>query len=152
MRKICLERCQYNLVEIVCSLVCSFGVVSLSSVFFFFIFYFFMSCIFNLRGDLKVEGLQLFLPIGDCCENCNANIFNDLYLLLLLFQSCTLYVEMAANGMFGAGKDGLINAPDPKRHYTLSMAEIAVFDAEVYEVLMDLTVIIDLAKVRNELK
>nr|XP_058950713.1 alpha-mannosidase 2C1-like isoform X3 [Pocillopora verrucosa] len=60
--------------------------------------------------------------------------------------SCTLYVEMAANGMFGAGKDGLINAPDPKRHYTLSMAEIAVFDAEVYEVLMDLTVIIDLAK------
>ena len=112
-----------------------------------------MSCIFSLRGDLNVEGLQLFLPIGDCCENCNANIFNDLYLLLLLlFQSCTLYVEMAANGMFGAGKDGLINAPDPKRHYTLSMAEIAVFDAEVYEVLMDLTVIIDLAKVRNELK
>ena len=154
MRKICLERCQYNLVEIVCSLVCSFGVVSLSSVFFFFTFYFFMSCIFSLRGDLNVEGLQisLFLPIGDCCENCNANIFNDLYLLLLLFQSCTLYVEMAANGMFGAGKDGLINAPDPKRHYTLSMAEIAVFDAEVYEVLMDLTVIIDLAKVRNELK
>ena len=154
MRKIFLERCQYNLVEIVCSLVCSFGVVSLSSVFFFFTFYFFMSCIFSLRGDLNVEGLQisLFLPIGDCCENCNANIFNDLYLLLLLFQSCTLYVEMAANGMFGAGKDGLINAPDPKRHYTLSMAEIAVFDAEVYEVLMDLTVIIDLAKVRNELK
>ena len=154
MRKICLECCQYNLVEIVCSLVCLFGVVSLSSVFFFFIFYFFMSCIFSLRGDLNVEGLQtsLFLPIGDCCENCNANIFNDLYLLLLLFQSCTLYVEMAANGMFGAGKDGLINAPDPKRHYTLSMAEIAVFDAEVYEVLMDLTVIIDLAKVRNELK
>ena len=151
MRKICLERCQYNLVEIVCSLVCSFGVVSLSSVS-FLIFYFFMSCIFSLRGDLNVEGLQLFLPIGDCCENCNANIFNDLYLLLLLFQSCTLYVEMAANGMFGAGKDGLINAPDPKRHYTLSMAEIAVFDAEVYEVLMDLTVIIDLAKVRNELK
>lgn len=154
MRKIFLERCQYNLVEIVCSLVCSFGVVSLSSVFFFFTFYFFMSCIFSLRGDLNVEGLQisLFLPIGDCCENCNANIFNDLYLLLLLFQSCTLYVEMAANGMFGAGKDGLINAPDPKRHYTLSMAEIAVFDAEVYEVLMDLTVIIDLAKVRDELK
>ena len=154
MRKICLECCQYNLVEIVCSLVCSFGVVSLSSVFFFFTFYFFMSCIFSLRGDLNVEGLQisLFLPIGDCCENCSANIFNDLYLLLLLFQSCILYVEMAANGMFGAGKDGLINAPDPKRHYTLSMAEIAVFDAEVYEVLMDLTVIIDLAKVRDELK
>ena len=56
MQKICLERCQYNLVEIVCSLVCSFGVVSLSSVFFF---YFFMSYIFSLRGDLNVEGLQI---------------------------------------------------------------------------------------------
>lgn len=59
----------------------------------------------------------------------------------------TLYVEMAANGMFGAGKDGVINAPDPAREYTLSMAEIAVFDTAVYQVLMDLTVIIDLAKV-----
>ena len=59
---------------------------------------------------------------------------------------------MAANGMFGAGKDGLINSPDPARVYTLSMAEIAVFDTVVYEVLMDLTVIIDLAKVRDKLK
>ena len=40
MQKICLERCQYNLVEIVCSLVCSFGVVSLSSGFFFLFFIF----------------------------------------------------------------------------------------------------------------
>ena len=56
-------------------------------------------------------------------------------------------MEVAANGMFGAGKDGLINAPDPAREYTLSMAEIAVFDTAVYEVLMDLTVITDLAKV-----
>lgn len=64
----------------------------------------------------------------------------------------TLYVEVAANGMFGAGKDGLINAPDPARKYTLSMAEIAVFDAAVYEVLMDLTVITDLAKVEDKLK
>ena len=59
---------------------------------------------------------------------------------------------MAANGMFGAGKDGMINAPDPMRTYTLSMAEIAVFDTAVYEVLMDLTVIIDLAKVGDNLR
>ena len=62
----------------------------------------------------------------------------------------TLYVEMAANGMFGAGKDGLINSPDPSREYTLSMAEVAVFDVTCYEVIMDMTVIIDLAKVRNK--
>ena len=63
----------------------------------------------------------------------------------------TLYVEMAANGMFGAGKDGLINAPDLSRKYTLSMAEVAVFDTAYYQVLMDLTVIIDLAKVCEEM-
>ena len=40
MQKICLEHCQYNLVEIVCSLVCSFGVVLLSSVFFYFLFFY----------------------------------------------------------------------------------------------------------------
>ena len=40
MKKTRLERCQYNLVEIVCSLVCSFGIVSLSSVFFFLFFIF----------------------------------------------------------------------------------------------------------------
>lgn len=56
---------------------------------------------------------------------------------------------MAANGMFGAGKDGLINAPDPSRMYSLSMAEIAVFDTDCYDLLTDLTVIIDLAKVLN---
>lgn len=54
---------------------------------------------------------------------------------------------MAANGMFGAGKDGLINAPDPSRMYSLSMAEIAVFDTDCYDLLTDLTVMIDLAKV-----
>ena len=61
-------------------------------------------------------------------------------------------MEVAANGMFGAGKDGMINAPDPAREYTLSMAEVAVFDTAVYEVLMDLTVVIDLAKVGDKLK
>ncbi|KAK3724930.1 hypothetical protein QZH41_005689 [Actinostola sp. cb2023] len=57
-----------------------------------------------------------------------------------------LYIEMAANGLFGAGKDGLINVPDPSRRYSLSMAEIAVFDTDCYNLINDLTVIIDLAK------
>ncbi|XP_032228742.2 alpha-mannosidase 2C1 isoform X2 [Nematostella vectensis] len=57
-----------------------------------------------------------------------------------------LYIEMAANGMFGAGQDGLINPPDPARKYSLSMAEIAVFDPLCYQLLTDLNVIIDMAK------
>ena len=58
-----------------------------------------------------------------------------------------LYVEVAANGMFGVGRNGMINPPDPDRHFSLSLSEIAVFDQEVYNLIMDLTVIIDMAVV-----
>ena len=59
----------------------------------------------------------------------------------------SLYIEAVANDMFGAGASGLINPPDPSRHYSISVAEIAVFDRGVYDLLMDLTVIHDMAKV-----
>ena len=49
--------------------------------------------------------------------------------------------------MFGAGRDGLINPPDPGKVYPLAMAEIAVFDQAVYDLLMDLTVLYDMTKV-----
>ena len=58
-----------------------------------------------------------------------------------------LYIEAAAYGMFGAGRDGLINPPDPGKVYPLAMAEIAVFDQAVYELLVDLTVLYDMTKV-----
>ncbi|KAI8506798.1 Alpha-mannosidase 2C1 [Branchiostoma belcheri] len=58
----------------------------------------------------------------------------------------TLYVEMAANGMFGAGQGTMISAPDPNRTFTLSRAELAVLDRDVYNLLMDFEVIIDMAK------
>lgn len=63
-----------------------------------------------------------------------------------------LYVEVVVNGMFGVGKDGLINVLDFVRKYILFMVEIVVFDVVVYEVLMDLIVIIDLVKVEDKLK
>ena len=49
--------------------------------------------------------------------------------------------------MFGAGRDGLINPPDPGKVYPLAMAEIAVFDQAVYDLFMDLTVLYDMTKV-----
>lgn len=49
--------------------------------------------------------------------------------------------------MFGAGASGMINPPDPSRYYSISMAEVAVFDRDVYNLLMDLTLIYDMAKV-----
>ena len=54
---------------------------------------------------------------------------------------------MAANGMFGAGKDGMINPPDPSKSFTLAMAEIAVFSREAYKVICDLKLLLSIIKV-----
>ena len=53
------------------------------------------------------------------------------------------------NGMFGAGQGGMINPPDPDRHCSLSLSEIAVFDQEVYDLIMDLTILYDMTKVHG---
>ena len=59
-----------------------------------------------------------------------------------------LYLEAAANGMFGAGHDGLINPPDPKKSFSVMRVEIAVFEEVVNELLLDLTVLFGMSKVR----
>lgn len=59
-----------------------------------------------------------------------------------------MYVEAAANGMFGAGGGGMINPPDPAREFPLCLAEVAVFEQQVYDLVMDLTVLYDLSKVQ----
>ncbi len=51
--------------------------------------------------------------------------------------------------MFGAGKDGLIVPPDPNKTFTITMAEVGVFQVGVYHLLMDLTVLYDLTKVNH---
>ena len=61
--------------------------------------------------------------------------------------SFTLYIEAAANGMFGAGKGGLINPPDPAREFPLILAEVAVLDQDVSDLLMDMTLLYDMSKV-----
>ena len=50
--------------------------------------------------------------------------------------------------MFGAGAGGLINPPDPNREFPLLLAEVAVFEQEVYDLIMDLTLLYDMSKVR----
>lgn len=62
----------------------------------------------------------------------------------------TVYIEMAANGMFGAGKDGMINTPDPNRTFCLSMVEIAAIDRNIYSIINDLKIIIDMAQNLDE--
>lgn len=60
--------------------------------------------------------------------------------------SFILYVEMACNGLFGVGNDGLINPPDPKRTFVLEKAEIAIRDPLVYQLLRDFDILIGMAK------
>ncbi|NWH64595.1 MA2C1 mannosidase, partial [Geococcyx californianus] len=62
-------------------------------------------------------------------------------------HSLTLYVELACNGLFGAGKGSLIAPPDPDRRFTLSKAELVIFNRDVYELLVDLEILLDMARV-----
>ena len=74
---------------------------------------------------------------------CALRVTVDLYLLRFV-----LYLEAAANGMFGAGHNGLINPPDPRKCYSVSCVEIAVFEDVVNELLLDLTVLFGMSKVK----
>lgn len=49
--------------------------------------------------------------------------------------------------MFGAGKNGLINPPDPGREFSFVLAEVAAFDQDVYDLMMDMMVLYDMSKV-----
>ncbi|XP_027645314.2 alpha-mannosidase 2C1 isoform X2 [Falco biarmicus] len=65
-------------------------------------------------------------------------------------HSLTLYVELACNGLFGAGKGSMIAPPDPDRRFTLSKAELVVFNRDVHELLVDLEVLLDMAQLLGE--
>lgn len=54
---------------------------------------------------------------------------------------------MAANGLFGAGGNSMIGPPDPKKSFVLSKVEIAVLDKDIYKVVNDLKILIDMAQV-----
>ncbi|XP_061205988.1 alpha-mannosidase 2C1 [Neopsephotus bourkii] len=65
-------------------------------------------------------------------------------------HSLTLYVELACNGLFGAGKGSMIAPPDPDKRFTLSKAELVVFNRDVYELLVDLEILLDMAQLLGE--
>lgn len=56
-------------------------------------------------------------------------------------------MELACNGLFGAGQGSMIAPPDPDRRFTLSKAELVVFNRDVYELLVDLEILLDMAQV-----
>ncbi|XP_067676864.1 alpha-mannosidase 2C1-like isoform X2 [Haliotis asinina] len=58
----------------------------------------------------------------------------------------TVYIEMACNGILGVGCGGMIQPTDPNRTFTLSTAEIAVFDRQAYDLLLDIMILYEMAK------
>ncbi|KAH1183665.1 alpha-mannosidase 2C1 isoform X1 [Mauremys mutica] len=65
-------------------------------------------------------------------------------------HSLTVYVEVACNGLFGAGKGSLIAPPDPDKKFTLNKAELVVFNRDVHELLVDFEILVDMAKFLGE--
>lgn len=61
--------------------------------------------------------------------------------------SLTLYVEMACNGLFGAGQGSQIAPPDPNRTFSVQKAELVVFNGDVRELLTDFEMLVDIVKV-----
>ncbi|XP_036011232.1 alpha-mannosidase 2C1 isoform X7 [Mus musculus] len=66
--------------------------------------------------------------------------------LPLYIYSLTLYVEVACNGLLGAGKGSMIAAPDPEKMFQLSQAKLAVFHRDVHSLLVDLELLLGVAK------
>uniref|UniRef100_A0A8C4I7T6 alpha-mannosidase n=1 Tax=Dicentrarchus labrax TaxID=13489 RepID=A0A8C4I7T6_DICLA len=64
-------------------------------------------------------------------------------------HSITLYVEVACNGLFGAGEGSMIAAPDPNRMFSVQKAELVVFNREVRELLTDFEMLIDIVKAQQ---
>ncbi|KAK1887530.1 Alpha-mannosidase 2C1 [Dissostichus eleginoides] len=65
-------------------------------------------------------------------------------------HSVTLYVEMACNGLFGAGQGSMIAAPDPNRKFSVQKADLVVFNRDVQEMLTDFEMLIDIVKELGE--
>ncbi|XP_032031689.1 alpha-mannosidase 2C1 isoform X4 [Hylobates moloch] len=64
-------------------------------------------------------------------------------------RSLTLYVEVACSGLLGAGKGSMIAAPDPEKMFQLSRAELAVFHRDVHMLLVDLELLLGIAKAQQ---
>ncbi|KAL2093236.1 hypothetical protein ACEWY4_010548 [Coilia grayii] len=77
------------------------------------------------------------------------------YILTERFQdgephSMTLYVELACNGLFGAGQGSMIAAPDPNRKFSVQKADLVVFNRDVRELLTDFEMLVDIIKLLGE--
>ncbi|KAJ3326316.1 Alpha-mannosidase 2C1 [Boothiomyces sp. JEL0866] len=61
-------------------------------------------------------------------------------------ENFTIYVEVGANGMFGAGFNGMINAPDPNKSFTLKTVKLVCFNELARSIYWDLEVLLGIIK------
>nr|XP_057931009.1 alpha-mannosidase 2C1 isoform X2 [Doryrhamphus excisus] len=64
--------------------------------------------------------------------------------------SMTIFVEMACNGLFGAGHGSMIAGPDPNKKFSVQKAELVVFNRDVRELMTDFEMLIDIVKELGE--
>ncbi|RXN15318.1 alpha-mannosidase 2C1 [Labeo rohita] len=86
---------------------------------------------------LTKEGEKTSYVLTDCLEDSEPH-------------GITLYVELACNGLFGAGQGSMIAAPDPNRKFTLQKAELVIFNQDVRELLTDFEMLVDIVKLLGE--
>ncbi|KAJ3337800.1 Alpha-mannosidase 2C1 [Gonapodya sp. JEL0774] len=58
----------------------------------------------------------------------------------------TFYIELACNGMFGVGRNGMINPTDPDRYFDLAQAELKVPNMEAWALFRDFEIVLGMAK------
>ncbi|XP_032438996.1 alpha-mannosidase 2C1 [Xiphophorus hellerii] len=65
-------------------------------------------------------------------------------------HSVSLYVEVACNGLFGAGQGSMIAAPDPSRMFSVQKAELVIFNRDVQKLLTEFEMLVDIVKELGE--
>ncbi|XP_015256248.1 PREDICTED: alpha-mannosidase 2C1 [Cyprinodon variegatus] len=65
-------------------------------------------------------------------------------------HSISLYVEVACNGLFGAGQGSMIAAPDPSRMFSVQKAELVIFNRDVQKLLTEFEMLVDIVKELGE--
>lgn len=61
-------------------------------------------------------------------------------------ETLTVYVEIACNGLFGAGRGGEIEPPDRTRYFELEECCLAIFNPSAWDLIHDVTLLSGLAE------
>ena len=70
---------------------------------------------------------------------------------LISFSGMKVFVEMACNGLFGAGKNDQIQPPDSNKYFVLKTVDLVVKDHNIQQLITDFEIVIGLAKVTSTL-